>query len=127
MHVKLRTVRTVLVVDDSATVAKQLGKILEESGRYHVVAHATDGLEALKAFKTHKPNLVCMDVVMPNLDGVAALKMIKQLDAGANVVMISSVGGVADKVDECLRAGAKNVVSKPFDPAKVLQVLDSVG
>jgi two-component system chemotaxis response regulator CheY len=118
--------RTVLVVDDSATVAKQLSKILEASGRYTVVGHATDGLDALKAFQANPPDLVCMDVLMPNLDGVQALRMIRQLKPDARVVMISSVGGVADKVAECLKAGATNVISKPFDPAKVLQVLDSV-
>ena len=118
--------RTVLVVDDSATVAKQLSKILEASGRYTVVGHATDGLEALKAFQSSPPDLVCMDVLMPNLDGVQALRMIRQIKPDARVVMISSVGGGADKVAECLKAGATNVISKPFDPAKVLQVLDSV-
>ena len=118
--------RTVLVVDDSATMAKQLSKILEESGRYKVVGHSRDGLEALKAFQSSPPDLVCMDVVMPNLDGVQALRMIRQIKPDARVVMISSVGGVADKLAECLKAGASNVISKPFDSAKVLQVLDSV-
>jgi two-component system chemotaxis response regulator CheY len=117
--------RTVLVVDDSATVAKQLSKILEASGRYTVVGHATDGLEALKAFQSSPPDLVCMDVLMPNLDGVQALRMIRQIKPDARVVMISSVGGGADKVAECLKAGATNVISKPFDPTKVLQVLDA--
>lgn len=118
--------RKVLVVDDSATVAKQLTKILEESGRYKVVAHAADGLEAIKQFKALEPDLVCMDVVMPNLDGLQAVRMIKQVKPDAKVVMISSVGGVAEKVAECLRAGASNVVSKPFDANKVLEVLDAV-
>ncbi len=118
--------RNVLVVDDSATVAKQLTKILEESGRYKVVGHATDGLEAIKQFKSLNPDLVCMDVVMPNLDGLQAVRMIKQVNKDAKVVMISSVGGVAEKVAECLKAGASNVVSKPFDAKKVLEVLDAV-
>lgn len=118
--------RTVLVVDDSATVAKQLTRILEESGRYKVVAHATDGLVAVKEFRSLAPQIVCMDVVMPNLDGVQALRMLKQISPDARVVMISSVGGVAEKVKECLSAGATNVISKPFDAEKVLAVLDAV-
>lgn len=118
--------RKVLVVDDSATVAKQLTKILEESGRYKVLAHAQDGLEAIKQFKALGPDIVCMDVVMPNLDGLQAVRMIKQVNKDAKVVMISSVGGVAEKVAECLKAGASNVVSKPFDAQKVLEVLDAV-
>ncbi len=80
----------------------------------------------MKQFKSATPDLVCMDVVMPNLDGMQALRMIRQINGDARVVMISSVGGVADKVAECLKAGAANVVSKPFDAKKVLDVLDSV-
>src|SRR4051812_7057736 len=119
-------VRTVLVVDDSATMARQLTKVLEDSGRYKVVAHVTDGLKALAEVKTQNPQIICMDVVMPNLNGVQALRMIKQMNSDAKVVMISSVGGMADKVAECLKAGASSVVSKPFDPKKVLEVLDSL-
>lgn len=118
--------RSVLVVDDSSTVAKQLSKILEESGRFKVVAHATDGLLAVKEFKAQTPDIVCMDVVMPNLDGVQALRMLKQINPDAKIVMISSVGGVAEKVKECLTAGALNVISKPFDAKKVLEVLDAL-
>lgn len=119
-------VRTVLVVDDSATVAKQLKKILEDSGRYKVVAHATDGLVAVKEFKSLSPQIVCMDVVMPNLDGIQAVRMLRQMNADAKIIMISSVGGVAEKVKECLAAGASSVISKPFDAPKVLAVLDAI-
>lgn len=118
--------RTVLVVDDSATIAKYLSRILEASGRYTVIGHAGDGLEALKAFNASPPDLVCMDVMMPNLDGVQTLRMIRQIKPDTRVVMISSAGGVADKLAECLKAGATSVITKPFDPEKVLQVLDSV-
>ncbi|MBI3608920.1 MAG: response regulator [Nitrospirae bacterium] len=118
--------RTVLVVDDSGTTAKQLSKILEASGRYTVIGRAADGLEALKAFQASPPDLVCMDVLMPNLDGVQTLRMMRQICPEARVVMISSVGGVADKLAECLKAGATNVISKPFDPENVLKVLDSI-
>jgi two-component system chemotaxis response regulator CheY len=118
--------RTVLVVDDSATTAKQLAKILEDSGRYRVIAHAADGLEALKLVKLHTPELICLDVVMPNLDGIQALRMIKQIKADARVIMITSVAGSAEKVAECLKAGARNVVSKPFDAKKVLDIMDTV-
>ena len=118
--------RSVLVVDDSGTVAKQLTKILDESGRYKVVGHASDGLVAVKEFRSLTPQIVCMDVVMPNLDGVQALRMLKQINPDAKIVMISSVGGVAEKVKECLSAGASNVISKPFDAAKVLAVLDAL-
>jgi two-component system chemotaxis response regulator CheY len=116
--------RTVLVVDDSATTAKQLIKILDESGRYKVVAHAGDGLEALKLVKMMAPEVVCLDVVMPNMDGIQALRMIKAIKSEIRVVMITSVAGSAEKVAECLKAGASNVVSKPFDAKKVLDIMD---
>jgi two-component system chemotaxis response regulator CheY len=118
--------RKVLVVDDSATAAKQLHRILEESGRYKVVGHAADGVEAIKQVKEHAPQIVCMDLVMPNMDGLQALRIIMSIQKDTRVVMISSVGGVADKVAECLKAGARSVLSKPFDGPKVLEVLDSV-
>jgi two-component system chemotaxis response regulator CheY len=118
--------RTVLVVDDSATTARQLQKILDDSGRYRVVAHASDGVEALKLVKIHSPEIVCLDVVMPNLDGIQALRMIRQIKPDARVVMVTSVAGSAEKVAECLKAGARNIVSKPFDGKKVLDIMDTV-
>jgi len=119
-------VKRVLVVDDSSIVARQLTKILEESGRYQVMGHAPDGFSAVKRFKEENPDIVCLDVVMPNLDGIQALRLIRQVRANAVVVMISSMAGVADKVAECLKAGATSVVQKPFDAKRVLEVLDAV-
>lgn len=118
--------RTVLVVDDSATVARQLTKIFEESGRYKVLGHAADGLQALKMVREMNPDFVCLDVVMPNLDGVAALRTIRQFNREARVIIISSLGGVEEMMKEFLGAGAKCVLSKPFDAAKVLAALDAL-
>ena len=120
------TPRTGLVVDDSSSVAKTLTRILDESGRFKVVGRAADGTEALKLYKELRPNLVCMDVAMPNMDGLQALRLLRAIDINAKVVMITSVGGVAEKVAECLKLGARNVISKPFEAPKVLEVLDSV-
>jgi two-component system chemotaxis response regulator CheY len=118
--------RTVLVVDDSATVAKQLTKILEESGRYLVLGHASDGLEALKLVREKSPDFVCLDVVMPNLDGVAALRTILTFNRATRVVIISSLGGVESLVTEFLKAGARTVLAKPFEAEKVLAALDAL-
>lgn len=118
--------RTVLVVDDSTTVAKQLTKIFDESGRYRVVGHASDGLQALKLVRELNPQFVCLDVVMPNLDGVAALRMMRQFNTGLHVVIISSLGGVEDMMKEFLSAGAESVLSKPFEAEKVLAALDAL-
>ena len=118
--------RKVMVVDDSATVAKVLSKILDDSGRYKVVATATDGLQALQKYGEISPDLVCMDVVMPNVDGLQALEQMLKKWPDAKVVMITSVGGVAEVVNRCLQAGAKNVISKPFDEKRVLAILDGL-
>jgi two-component system, chemotaxis family, chemotaxis protein CheY len=119
-------VRNVLVVDDSLSVAKHLTRILDGSERYKVVGHAKDGVEALKLFQTLAPDLVCMDMAMPNLDGLQALRLILAVNREARVVMVSSVGGVADRVSECLRMGARSVISKPFVADKVLEILDTI-
>ena len=118
--------KRVLLVDDSATVAKHLSRILQESGRYEAVGHATNGLDAVKKYRELKPDLVCLDIVMPQVDGMETLRLLKQIDAGAKVVMVSSIGGVADVVQKALTAGAANVISKPFDEKKVLEVLDAL-
>ncbi|HVO32158.1 MAG TPA: response regulator [bacterium] len=118
--------RTVVVVDDSATVAKQLTKIFEDSGRYRVLGHAADGLQALKMVRELSPDFVCLDVVMPNLDGVAALRMMRQFNRNTQVVIISSLGGLEEMMKEFLEAGAKSVLSKPLDGEKVLNTLDAL-
>src|SRR5207247_841101 len=118
--------RTVMVVDDSATTTRQLSRILEGSGRYRVVATASDGLDAIRLFKEKSPEIVCMHIVMPKMDGVAALRVMKQVKADTRIIMISSMGGVAEKVAEVLKAGAANILSKPFEADKVLHVLDDV-
>lgn len=118
--------RRVLVVDDSNMIVKQLSKILAESGRYEVIGDASDGLVAMKRYRELKPDVVCMDVVMPNYDGLKALAMLLKLDPQAKIVVISSLGGTADVVTQALQQGAKNVIAKPFEPQKVLDVLDAV-
>ncbi len=115
-----------LLVDDSATVAKHLGRILQESGRYETAAHVTSGLEAVKKYRELKPDVVCLDIVMPEVDGMETLKLLKQIDPNAKVVIVSSIGGIADVVQKALAAGASSVISKPFDEKKVLEVLDAL-
>ena len=115
--------KRVLIVDDSALVAKQLAGILEGSGEFEPVGHAQNGLEGIKQFTALKPDLVLMDLVMPEMDGLQAIRSIVSIDKDARIVVISSAGGVGEKVVEALRFGAKSVISKPFDPGKVLEVL----
>jgi two-component system chemotaxis response regulator CheY len=117
------TKRRVLIVDDSLTVARQLRAILEAAGDFEIVGHAKNGIEAVKQYRTDNPDLVLMDIVMPEMDGLQATRAICALDPKAKVVVISSAAGVGDKVTEALRLGARNIISKPFDAETILSVL----
>jgi len=118
--------RRVLVVDDSNTVVSQISKLLKESGEFEVVGSASNADEAIKKYQELKPDLVTMDMVMPGIDPVEAIKKIMAADPKARVVVVSSLGGVKEKVVAALSAGAKNVIAKPFEKDVVLKVLRAV-
>ncbi len=111
--------RTVLIVDDAAFVRGTIKDIFERHG-WQVVAEAKDGAEAVELFKTHKPNLVIMDIVMPVLSGIEAVKKICQLDPNARVIMCSAMGQQT-LVIEAIQAGARDFVIKPFQASRVLE------
>lgn len=115
--------KKVLVVDDSLSVARQLEKILNESGDFSCVGHAKNGAEAIKMNHSENPDVICMDMNMPGMDGLTALRSLVVLDKEVKVVMVTSLGGVGDKFAEALKLGAKNVISKPFEADTVLNVL----
>ena len=116
----------VLLVDDSKTTAKQLGQIVNDIPNFEVVDIATNGAEALKLYKQHSPDIVCMDIVMPVMNGLQALRGMLSQDPNAKVVVISSVGGVGGKVVEALKLGAKSVISKPFEAEQIREVLEAL-
>jgi len=116
----------VLVVDDSLAAGRQLERILSEDADHEVIGQVKNGAEAVKRYAADRPDLVVMDIVMPVMDGLSALRAILATDPDAKVVMISSVGGVGEKVAEALRLGARAVVSKPFEPDDVLATIDRV-
>ena len=118
--------RKVLVVDDSVAIARQLTKLVEGFDGYDVIGHAKNGAEAVKLFKTLSPDLVLMDIVMPMMDGIQSLRTLMRLDPEAKVVVISSMGGVGHKVEEAIRLGARNVISKPFEPDKIQTILGQI-
>ncbi len=115
--------RKVLIVDDSISVARQLEKILTESGDFEVVGHGKNGMEAIKLHQSLHPDIICMDMNMPVMDGLTALRTLTALDKNVKVVMVTSLGGVGDKYAEALKLGARNVISKPFEQETVLKVL----
>jgi two-component system chemotaxis response regulator CheY len=115
--------KKVLVVDDSLSVARQLEKIISDSGEFTCVGHAKNGAEAIKMNHAEDPDIICMDMNMPGMDGLTALRSLSMLDKEVKVVMVTSLGGVGDKFTEALKLGAKNVISKPFEADDVLKIL----
>jgi two-component system chemotaxis response regulator CheY len=112
----------VLVVDDAAFMRKMLSDVLAKGG-HEVVGEAGNGEEAVQRFQELRPDIMTLDITMPEKDGIAALKEILALEPAARVVMCSALGQES-KVLESIKAGAKDFVVKPFQPDRVI---DAVG
>ena len=116
----------VLIVDDAMFMRNMIAEIFNgkkyKEEDYQVVAEAENGIEAVEKYKEHDPDIVTMDIVMPEMTGIEALKEIMEEDPGANVIMCSALGQDS-LVMEALDAGAKDFIVKPFQPEKVLDVV----
>lgn len=110
----------ILLVDDAAFMRMMLKKILAPTG--NELVEAVDGSDGVAKFKEHKPNLVFLDIVMPNLDGIECLKQIIAHDNSAKVIMCSSIGQQT-VVNDAIKIGARDFIIKPFDAAKVLEAV----
>lgn len=115
---------TVVVVDDSKLSRKVLRNMLEEAG-YAVIAEATDGEEGIAAYLQFKPDVVTMDITMPNMNGMESLKEILAMDKKAQVVMISAAGQ-QKKIIEAIKLGAKRFITKPFEEEDVISCMESL-
>ena len=115
---------TALVVDDAAFMRMMLKDILTKGG-YDVVGEAADGNEAVAKYNELKPDLVTLDITMPNKDGLQALKEIRANDPNATCIMCSAMGQQAMVID-AIQAGAKDFVVKPFQPDRVLESIHKV-
>ena len=111
----------ILIIDDSGMSRKKLKTILETGG-HAVAGEARDGLEGIEKFKALSPDLVTLDVTMPNMDGLDCLKSLLEIDEEARVVMISALGK-GDTMLEALNLGAANYITKPFESDRVLSAL----
>jgi two-component system, chemotaxis family, chemotaxis protein CheY len=109
----------VLLADDVAEIRMLLRLTLELDGRFEIVGEARNGVEAVQIACRQKPDVVILDLAMPVMDGLQAARAILQTDGDARIVMITSLGGVADKAAEALRLGAKDIISKPFEAAQI--------
>ncbi len=114
----------ILVVDDSAFMRTMIINILKDGS--HEIIQASNGNEAIARFSEAQPDLVFMDIVMPDKDGVQALKEIKAMDSNAKVVMCTSVGGQEKIVNDAIQAGASDIITKPFRPEEITKVLDNI-
>ncbi|KAF1702481.1 response regulator [Pseudoxanthomonas suwonensis] len=112
---------TVLLCDDSRALRMLAASQLEEAG-FQVVGEAGNGNEALARYRELKPDLVLLDLVMPECDGRQALSNILAADPQAKVVILSSLGAQSD-IEECLRTGARSYLQKPIDPEVMERVL----
>ncbi len=113
--------KTVLVVDDAAFMRMMLKDILERNG-FKVVGEAANGEEAVKKYKDLKPDVVTMDITMPVLDGIKAVKKIKKIDPEAKILMVSAMGQ-EKLIIESIEAGAEDFIVKPFQPGKVVEAV----
>ncbi|MBD7911011.1 response regulator [Clostridium cibarium] len=116
--------KKVLIVDDASFMRINLRKILEKNG-FEVVGEAADGLEAIRKYFTLKPDIVTMDITMPKMDGIEALREIKNKDSSAKIIMISALG--QEKwVRKAVIQGAIGFIVKPYKDDYVVQALNKL-
>ncbi len=113
--------KSVLICDDAAFMRVMIKDILTKNG-YEVAGEAENGQKAVEKYNEVKPDLVMMDITMPEMDGIEALKKIKESDASATVIMCSAMGQQA-MVIESIQSGAKDFIVKPFQADRVLEAV----
>ena len=113
--------KQVLICDDAAFMRMMLKDILVKEG-YEVVGEAVNGADGVEKYGSLKPDLVTMDITMPEMDGISALKAIRQNDPNAKVIMCSAMGQQA-MVVESIQAGAKDFIVKPFQKDRVIEAI----
>jgi len=114
----------ILIVDDAIFMRSMIRDIFARSP-FVIAGEAENGVEAVRLYQELRPDLTTMDIVMPQMDGITALREIMRLDPGAKVVMCSALGQEA-LIAESIEAGARDFIVKPFQPSRVLKVVQSV-
>ena len=107
----------ILIVDDSRTSRKILKTILEGAG-HEVIGEAVEGVDGVNKFQELSPEITTLDITMPNMDGLDALKEIKKLNADAKVIMVTAAGQ-QNKMVEAIKSGASEFVTKPFEADEI--------
>lgn len=114
----------VLIVDDAAFMRMMIKDILEKNG-FEVVGEANNGIKAVELFKKESPDVVTMDITMPDMDGIEAVKKIREIDPKAKIIMCSAMGQQTMVMD-AIKAGARDFIVKPFQPDRVLEAINKV-
>ena len=114
--------KRVLIVDDAMIMRRRIADIAGQAG-WQVAGEAVDGEEAVRMYDDCRPDLVTLDIVMPKMDGVAALREIRSKDPQARIVMVTAVNQ-KDKLIECIGEGAVDFIVKPFDKETLRQFFE---
>ena len=114
----------ILIVDDSKTSRKFLRNMLEKAG-HEIVYEAVNGREGVDKYKELHPDIVTMDITMPVMDGIEAVREIIEIDPGAKVIMVTAAGQKTNMV-EALKRGAADFIQKPFDSAVIINTIEKV-
>jgi two-component system chemotaxis response regulator CheY len=116
--------KRVLITDDALFMRVTLKNILTKNG-YEIAGEAANGKESVALYQQTKPDLVTMDITMPEMDGISALREIRKHDPEANVIMCTAMGQ-KNMVMEAVSAGAKDFIVKPFQPDKVIEAIQKI-
>jgi len=116
--------KNILICDDAAFMRMMIKDILTKNG-YNIAGEAENGAKAVEKYNETKPDLVLMDITMPEMDGIQALKKIKEIDSNAAIIMCSAMGQQA-MVIEAIQSGAKDFIVKPFQAERVLEAVKKV-
>lgn len=114
----------ILIVDDAAFMRMMIKDILTKNG-FEVVGEAADGAQAISLYQELQPDLVTMDITMPEMDGITALKEIKAVNPSAKIIMCSAMGQQAMVID-AIQAGARDFIVKPFQADRVIEAINKV-
>lgn len=114
----------VLIVDDTLFMRASIRQMLEANG-HSVAGEASNGVEAIERYAVVKPDVILMDITMPDMDGIEALRRIKEIDPNAKVIMCTAMGQQA-MVARAVELGAQQFIVKPFQPERLMAAIDTV-